>query len=66
MTNAQMSYDYVANASSILGLIFFMMLFAVVVFWALWPKNKKNFEQAARIPLEEPDLAARETKNHKP
>lgn len=66
MTNAQMSYDYVANASSILGLIFFMMLFAVVVFWALWPKNKKNFEQAARIPLEEPDLADRETKNHKP
>lgn len=66
MNGTQLSYDSVASASSILGLIFFMMLFAVIVFWALWPKNKKNFAEAARIPLEEPDLADRETKNLKP
>lgn len=61
-----MSYDSVASASSILGLVFFMMLFAVVVFWALRPKNKRKFEDAARIPLEEPDRVDRDTKNLKP
>lgn len=61
-----MSYDAVANASSMLGLVFFMMLFAVILFWAFWPKNKAKFDKAARIPLEEPDLVDSETKNLKP
>lgn len=61
-----MTYDTVANASSILGLLFFLMLFGIVVVWAFRPKNKKKFDEAARIPLEEPDLVTRDTKNLKP
>ena len=61
-----MSYDTVANASSILGLLLFIMIFAAVVFWALWPRNKKGFEEAARIPLEEPEPVDFGKKNQKP
>lgn len=61
-----MSYDSVANASSILGLLFFLMLFIVIVVWALRPRNKARFDAAARIPLEEPDPVDPQTKNLKP
>lgn len=61
-----MSYDSIADASSMLGLVFFIMMFAVVVFWALRPKNKKAFEEAARIPLQEPDPVDPNNKNLKP
>lgn len=61
-----MSYDSIADASSMLGLVFFVMMFAVVVFWALRPKNKQAFDEAARIPLEEPESVDPNTKNLKP
>ncbi len=60
------SYDSVASVSSMLGLALFLMLFAGVVFWALRPKNRNRFDQAARIPLEEPDYVDRDHKNAKP
>ena len=61
-----MSYDSVASVASMLGLALFLVLFAGVVVWALWPKNRKRFEHAARIPLEEPDPVDRDHKNTKP
>lgn len=43
--------------SGILGLVFFMALFAGVLAYALWPGNRDRFAQAARAPLDEdPDL----------
>lgn len=60
------SYDAIADASSMLGLVFFIMMFAVILFWALRPKNKREFDKAARIPLEEPDPVDIDTKNLKP
>jgi cytochrome c oxidase cbb3-type subunit IV len=61
-----MSYDSIANVSSMLGLLLFVMLFAGVLWWAFRPKNRGRFRDAARIPLEEPDLVDREHKNPKP
>lgn len=36
-----------------LWLVWVMMIFALVVFWAYRPKNKKRFEDDAAIPLRE-------------
>ena len=48
-----MSYEDVAAFSGTFGLIFFMVMFAAVLVYALWPGNKRKFDDAARIPLEE-------------
>lgn len=48
-----MSYDEIASLSGTLGLIFFILLFAGVLAYALWPGNKRKFDDAARIPLKE-------------
>ena len=29
------------------------LLFLAIVVWALWPGNRKKFERASRIPLED-------------
>jgi cytochrome c oxidase cbb3-type subunit IV len=36
-----------------LWVVWLMILFAGVVFWAFRPKNKKRFEDDARIPFRE-------------
>ena len=36
-----------------LWVVWLMLLFLGVAFWAFRPKNKQRFEQAARIPLED-------------
>lgn len=48
-----MSYDEFRHFADTYGLIYLMLLFAGVVAYALWPRNRKKFEKAARIPLEE-------------
>lgn len=48
-----MNYHEVLYASEIYGLIYLMVLFAIVLAYALWPRNKKKFDHAARMPLEE-------------
>ena len=48
-----MTYQDVAAFSGTFGLIFFMVLFAGVLVYALWPGNKRKFDEAARRPLEE-------------
>ena len=35
------------------GLIYFVAIFAVVLVYALWPSRQKQFDEAARIPLQE-------------
>jgi cytochrome c oxidase cbb3-type subunit 4 len=32
-----------------------VLIFAVIVFWAWRPKNRKRFEKDARIPLDDKD-----------
>lgn len=48
-----MEYDQVASISQVAALIFFIVLFAGVLLYAFWPGNKKRFEEAARLPLED-------------
>jgi cytochrome c oxidase cbb3-type subunit IV len=48
-----MEYEQVASISQVAALIFFILLFAGVVLYAFWPGNKKRFDEAARLPLED-------------
>ena len=53
-----MTYEQVASISQVVALLFFIALFAAVVISACWPGNKKRFDEAAKLPLEndsEPD-----------
>lgn len=47
-----MSYETVAQISGITALILFCLLFAGVLIYTFWPGNRKRFEHAARIPLD--------------
>ena len=51
-----MTYETMTDLSSMWGLIYFGILFAGVLIYALNPKSKKKFEHAAHIPLKEGDI----------
>jgi cytochrome c oxidase cbb3-type subunit 4 len=44
--------DVLAFAQS-WGVVYFSAMFVVALAYALWPSNKKRFEEAAQIPLQE-------------
>ncbi len=46
-----MRYETVVLVSQIASLVLFILLFAVVILYALWPGNQKGFDEAARLPL---------------
>lgn len=48
-----LSYEEVLGFAQSWGVVYFMAMFAVAFAYALWPSNKKRFDEAARIPLEE-------------
>ena len=48
-----MDYETVRAFSGTWGLIALVIMFLGIVAWALWPRNRKKFEDASRIPLEE-------------
>jgi len=50
-----MTFEAARLFSSWFGLILFMALFAVVVFWAFRPKNKQKLESYGSIPLRDDD-----------
>ena len=47
------TYQAVAEFSQKWGLIYFVVIFAIVLAYALWPSRKQQFDEAARIPLRE-------------
>jgi cytochrome c oxidase cbb3-type subunit 4 len=47
------TYKAVAEFAQTWGLIYFVAVFVAVVIYALWPSRKKQFDDAARIPLRE-------------
>ena len=52
-----MNYEDVASISQVVALLFFIALFGGVLVYAFWPGNKKRFDEAAKLPLEEdPEL----------
>ena len=49
------SYETLARFAQQGGSIYFTLLFIAVLVYALWPRSKARFQDAARIPLEEDD-----------
>ena len=48
-----MDYATIAAFAKSWGLVYLMVLFAGVLVYALWPRNKAKFDNAAQIPLKE-------------
>ena len=48
-----MTYEDAVGIRGTIGLILFMSMFAVVLAYALWPRNKDKFDKASRAPLDE-------------
>jgi cytochrome c oxidase cbb3-type subunit 4 len=48
-----MTYQLAASFAQTGGLIYFIAMFAAVAVYALWPRNRSRFEEAARMPLSE-------------
>jgi cytochrome c oxidase cbb3-type subunit 4 len=48
-----MTYETVSHFAQTWGLVYLVVLFAGVLFYALRPGSKQKFEQAANIPLKE-------------
>ncbi len=49
------TYDEVQEFVHSWGLVYFTLMFLAAAIYAYWPKNKKRFQDAARIPFEEED-----------
>jgi cytochrome c oxidase cbb3-type subunit 4 len=47
------TYEEIAAFSQQTGLVYFFLIFLAVVVFAVWPKNKANFDHAAQIPFQE-------------
>ncbi|MFN0262462.1 cbb3-type cytochrome c oxidase subunit 3 [Tepidamorphus sp. 3E244] len=45
------TYTTLAAFAQTWGLLYFVVLFAAVVVYALWPSNKERFDEASQIPL---------------
>jgi cytochrome c oxidase cbb3-type subunit IV len=47
------TYRALAEFAQTWGLAYFVVIFASVLVYALWPSRKQQFDEAARIPLRE-------------
>jgi cytochrome c oxidase cbb3-type subunit 4 len=47
-----MTYDTVAMVSQVASLLMFIAMFAVVLVYALWPRNGPRFDEAQRRALD--------------
>ena len=48
-------YDALSQFAQTWGLLLFILLFAGVLVYALWPGNRERFRRAARMPLSDAD-----------
>ncbi len=48
-----MTYHAATILSQTIALVLFIGLFLAIVAYAFWPGNKKKFDQAAQVPLED-------------
>ncbi len=44
-------YETLSRFAQTGGLIYFFVLFAGALAYALWPKNQQKFDEAAQLPL---------------
>jgi len=47
------TYRTLAEFAQTFGLVYFVVLFAIVLAYALWPSRQKEFDAAANVPLRE-------------
>jgi cytochrome c oxidase cbb3-type subunit IV len=47
------TYMALAGFAQTWGLVYFVTVFLIVLAYALWPSRKKQFDEAARMPLRE-------------
>jgi cytochrome c oxidase cbb3-type subunit 4 len=47
------TYKALAEFAQTYGLVYFVVVFSIVVIYALWPSRKAKFDEAARMPLRE-------------
>ncbi len=47
------TYMMLAGFAQTWGLLYFVSVFVLVLVYALWPKSKTRFDEAARMPLRE-------------
>jgi cytochrome c oxidase cbb3-type subunit 4 len=47
------TYKMLAEFAQTWGLVYFVAVFLGVVAYALWPSRKRQFDEAARMPLRE-------------
>jgi cytochrome c oxidase cbb3-type subunit 4 len=47
------TYQALAHFAQTWGLAYFVAVFLVVLVYALWPSRRRQFDEAARIPLRE-------------
>jgi cytochrome c oxidase cbb3-type subunit 4 len=47
------NYRFLAELAQSAGLLYFVGMFLAVVAYAMWPKNKAKFDQAAQMPLQD-------------
>jgi cytochrome c oxidase cbb3-type subunit 4 len=47
------TYLALASFAQTWGLVYFVMLFVIVLVYALWPARQQQFDEAARMPLRE-------------
>jgi cytochrome c oxidase cbb3-type subunit 4 len=50
-----MTYESASTFSQIAAMIIFIALFIGVILYVFWPGNKKKFDEAAQLPLEDED-----------
>lgn len=50
-----MTYEQATHFAQTWGLAFAVLLFAAASLYALWPNNRKTFDQAANAPLAKDD-----------
>ena len=48
-----MSYQDATVLSQTVALVLFVSLFVAVIAYVFWPGNKKKFDEAARVPLDD-------------
>lgn len=48
-----LSYEAVATFAQQGGTVFFGLIFAAGVIYALWPRHKQAFQRLAQLPLED-------------
>jgi cytochrome c oxidase cbb3-type subunit 4 len=51
-----LSYETVARFAQQGGLIYFALIFAAGLIYALWPRHKEPFERLARLPLDNDEI----------